>query len=100
MGVARAKRSPRIADDVESGVTKQESAAKQAMAASRSAVLGSSLPPVLRPVAGTEELHRVGDDLDRLALAAAVFGFPLAPVEPTFDPYRPTLGEVVRAVPT
>src|SRR5690348_12918247 len=38
-----------------------------------------------RSVARAEELHRVGDDLDALAFAAAFFGLPLAPVEATFD---------------
>src|ERR1700709_2226747 len=65
-------------------------------------------PPVAPPpatvaaapgaVARAEELDRVGDDLDRLAFAAAVFGLPLAPVEPAFDRYRSALGEVVGAV--
>src|SRR5215469_15955213 len=39
---------------------------------------------------GAEELNAARDDLDLLALAAAVFGLPLAPVEPAFDRNRPT----------
>src|SRR4029077_1357570 len=46
----------------------------------------------------TEELDRVGDDRDRLALAGAVFGLPLAPVEAAIDRHRAALGEVGRAV--
>src|ERR1700710_1184903 len=49
-------------------------------------------------VAGAEELDRVGDDLDGLAFAAAVFGLPLTPVEPAFDRDRAALGQVVGAV--
>src|ERR687888_273858 len=43
-----------------------------------------------------EELDRVGDDLDRLALGA-VLGLPLAPVEAAVDADRPALREVLRA---
>src|SRR5207244_2695256 len=46
--------------------------------------------------AAAEELNRVGDDLDRLALAA-VLRLPLAPVEPAVDPHGAALGEVLRA---
>jgi hypothetical protein len=49
-------------------------------------------------VARAEELDGVGDDLDRLPFAAAVFRLPLAPVEPPFDRDRAALGEVGRAV--
>src|SRR2546421_5879596 len=50
-----------------------------------------------RVVAATaEELHRVGDDLDRLALRA-VLGLPLAPIEATVDTDRPALREIMRA---
>src|SRR4051794_5149972 len=56
--------------------------------------------PTTGAVAGAEELDRVGDDLDRLPFAAAVFGLPLTPVEAPFDRYGPTLAEVVGAVLT
>src|SRR3954469_12044049 len=48
-------------------------------------------------VAGAEELHRVGDDLDRLALRA-VLALPLAPLEPAVDRDRAALRQIVRAV--
>src|SRR5205823_239114 len=48
-------------------------------------------------VAGAEELHRVGDDLDALPLGP-VLGLPFAPVQTPLDPHRPTLGEVGGAV--
>src|SRR5438132_3124337 len=46
--------------------------------------------------AAAEELDRVGDDLDRLALRA-VLGLPLAPVEAAVDADGPALREVLRA---
>src|SRR5205085_683395 len=49
-------------------------------------------------VAAAEDLHRVGDDRSRLALARAVLGLPLAPVEATLDGDRAALGKVGRAV--
>src|SRR4051794_40716181 len=49
------------------------------------------------PVARAKELDAVGDDLDRLPFAA-VFRFPLAPVEAAFDRHGAPLGEVVGAV--
>src|SRR5262245_10292075 len=44
-------------------------------------LLGLAATVAVAPAAvtGAEELHRVGDDLDRLAFAAAFFGLPLAP---------------------
>ena len=55
------------------------------------------LPPSPAAVAAAaEELHGVGDDLDRLALGA-VLGVPLAPLEPAVDRDRPSLREVLRA---
>src|SRR5579862_8702388 len=47
--------------------------------------------------AAAEELDAVGDDLDRLALAAAVLRLPLAPAELAVDADRPALGQVLRA---
>src|SRR5581483_12021024 len=44
-----------------------------------------------------EELHGLGDDLDRLPLLA-VLGLPLAPVEAAVDRDGPALREVLRAV--
>ena len=54
-------------------------------------------PPAVRAVAAAEELDAVGDDLDGLALAAAVLRLPLAPVEPAVDRDGAALGEVLRA---
>src|SRR5262249_28731555 len=51
--------------------------------------LASAALPV---AAAAEELHGVGDDLDRLALRA-VLGLPLAPVEAAVDADRPALRE-------
>ena len=48
-------------------------------------------------VAAAEELDRVGDDLDGLALGS-VLGLPLAPVEPALDRSRSALRQVGRAV--
>src|SRR4051794_13027239 len=48
-------------------------------------------------VRGAEELDGVGDDVDRLALVAAVGG-PLAPLEATVDRDRPALGQESGAV--
>src|SRR5690349_13392795 len=45
-----------------------------------------------------QELHGVGDDLDRLALAGAVRGVPLAPVKPAVDGDAAALLEVLGAV--
>src|ERR1700686_3587409 len=45
------------------------------------------------PVAAAQELHRVGDDVHRLALAP-VLGLPLAPLQATVDRDRAALGEV------
>src|SRR4051794_20362647 len=50
-----------------------------------------------RPVAGSEELDGVGDDLDALSFVAALV-LPLAPVEPAFDRNRAAFREVVGAV--
>src|SRR5207237_7262801 len=50
----------------------------------------------LAVAAAAEELHRVGDDLDRLALLP-VLGLPLAPVEPAVDSDGAALREVLRA---
>src|SRR5579864_8064247 len=47
--------------------------------------------------AAAEELDAVGDDLDGLALAAAVLRLPLAPVEAAVDRDRAALREVLRA---
>src|SRR5262245_56444762 len=47
--------------------------------------------------AAAEELHGVGDHLDRLALGA-VLRLPLAPLETAVDRDRTSLGEVLRAV--
>src|SRR5262249_42640909 len=47
--------------------------------------------------AGAEELHAVGDDLDRLALRA-ILSLPFTPVQAALDRDRATFGEVVRAV--
>src|SRR4029077_10768239 len=52
--------------------------------------------PAAATVTAAEELHRVGNDLDRLALGA-VLGVPLAPVEASVDADRATLREVLRA---
>ena len=50
-------------------------------------------------VTGTEELDRLGDDLDRLPLAAPVLADRhSAPVEAPLDRHRATLEEVVGAV--
>src|SRR3954452_5484676 len=51
-----------------------------------------------RVPAATEELHRVGDDLDGLTLTGAVLGLPLAPLESTVDSHGTTLREVLGAV--
>src|SRR5437773_2254640 len=48
-------------------------------------------------LAAAEELHGVGDHLDRLALGA-VLRLPLAPLEAAVDRDRAALGEVLRAV--
>src|SRR3954471_6804515 len=48
--------------------------------------------------ATAEELDGVGHDLDRRALARAVAGVPLAPLEPAVDGDRAALLEVGRAV--
>src|SRR3954464_4678229 len=48
-------------------------------------------------VAGAQELDRVGNDIDRLALVAALV-LPLAPVEATVDGNRTPLREVLSAV--
>src|SRR4051812_19348586 len=48
-------------------------------------------------VAAAEELHRLGDDLDVLALVA-VLVLPFAPLEATVDRHRTALGEEARAV--
>jgi hypothetical protein len=57
-------------------------------------------PPLFAVVrAGAEELHAVGDDLDRLTLGA-VLRVPFAPVQPSLDGNRASLGEVVGAVLT
>src|ERR1044071_1666734 len=50
----------------------------------------------LAVASAAEELDRVGDDLDRLALRA-VLRLVLAPVQATVDGHRPSLGEVLRA---
>ena len=73
----------------------------------KSASLGAALPagtkellpppPVAAVATATEELHVVGDDLDRLALAGAVGGLPLAPFEAAVDRDRPALREVLGA---
>src|SRR4029453_11028305 len=55
-----------------------------------------TLAAALGVAAAAEELHGVGDDLDRLALRA-VLGLPLTPVEAAVDAYRASLGEVLRA---
>src|SRR5439155_12857184 len=55
-----------------------------------------SLAAALSVAAAAEELHRLGDDLDRLALGA-VLRLPLAPVEPAVDGDRAALREVLRA---
>src|SRR5712691_6557990 len=47
--------------------------------------------------ATAEELDAVGDDLDGLALAAAVLRLPLAPLEPSVDCDGAPLREVLRA---
>src|SRR6266508_791872 len=47
--------------------------------------------------AAAEELDRIGDDLDGLALRA-VLRLPLAPLQAPVDPHRASLGEVLRAV--
>src|SRR5437764_690153 len=53
-------------------------------------------PAAAALAAAAEELHGVGDDLDRLALRA-VLRVPLAPLEPAVDCDGTTLGEVLRA---
>ena len=57
------------------------------------------LAAAARAVAAAEELHGVGDHLDRLALGA-VLGLPLAPLEAPVDSDRAALREVLRAVLT
>src|SRR5437764_3611993 len=61
--------------------------------------VGLALEAVAAPaaVARAQELDRVGDDLDRLALAS-VLALPLAPLEPALDRDRPSLGAVIGAV--
>ena len=48
-------------------------------------------------VTAAEELHGVGDDVDRLALVALLV-LPLAPLEAAVDGDRAALGQVARAV--
>src|SRR5581483_10571930 len=55
------------------------------------------LPPPPSPSPRLPELDAVGDDLDGLALAAAVLRLPLAPLEAAVDRDRPALREVLRA---
>src|SRR3954447_8988246 len=49
-------------------------------------------------LAAAEELDGIGADLDEFALARAVLGLPLAPLEAPVDGDRPPLGEEARAV--
>src|SRR5687767_9548654 len=49
-------------------------------------------------VAPAEELDRVGDDVDRLALVARLALLPLPPLEPAVDRDGAALGEEARAV--
>src|SRR5918998_3027090 len=53
---------------------------------------------LLASLRAAEELDRVGDDLDALALARAVLGLPLAPLQAPVDRDRAALREVLRAV--
>ena len=61
------------------------------------AVAGMYAPAATVALAtAAEELHRVGHDLDRLALVS--FGsLPLTPLEPSVHGHRPALREVLRA---
>src|SRR5438105_14220576 len=73
-------------------------AAEVGFRAARGTGRNELVPRLARGLAATaEELHRVGDDLDRLPLGA-VLRFPLAPLEPAVDRDRATLREVLRAV--
>src|SRR5205823_5742493 len=54
-------------------------------------------PELARLATRAQELDRVGDDLDRLALPGAVLRLPLAPVEPPVDGDGTTLREELRA---
>src|SRR5918912_10048 len=62
----------------------------------KSASAAAAGEAALAVAARAEELHRVGDDLHRLALRA-VLRLPLAPVEAAVDRDRPALREVLRA---
>src|SRR3954464_11997108 len=65
----------------------------------RNVALGREAVAVAAAVTTTaEELDRVGDDLYRLALAGAVGGLPLAPVEAAVDGHAAALLEVLSAV--
>src|SRR3954454_280882 len=52
---------------------------------------------ILAALAGAEELHGVGNDIDRLPLLS-VLALPFAPLEAPVDRHRPALGEVLGAV--
>src|SRR5215218_2474139 len=52
---------------------------------------------VLAALTASEELHGVGDDVDRLPLLA-LGRVPLAPLQPAVDGHRAALGEVLGAV--
>ena len=54
-------------------------------------------PPSGGVIARTQELHRVGNDIDCLALGA-VLRLPLAPVQASVDRHRAPLGEEARGV--
>ena len=55
-------------------------------------------PPPGGVVAAAEELHGVGDDVDRLALVAGLALLPLAPLQAAVEGDRPALGEEPGAV--
>src|SRR3954447_491058 len=56
----------------------------------------AAVAAALATVAGAEELHRVGDDVDRLALLT-LLGVPLAPLQAAGDRHRAALREVLGA---
>src|SRR3954454_6282177 len=63
----------------------------------RHVAAGLESVPVAPVVAGAQELDRVGDDLDRLALPA-VLGLPLAPLQAPVDRDRAALGQEAGAI--
>ena len=80
-----------------SSAARREVGARLGARAGRHELVAAAAAAAVAVAAAAEELDAVGDDLDGLALAAAVLRLPLTPVEAAVDRDGATLREVLRA---